>query len=93
MRKYNPSADPTDRLYVSGQVIAQAMVQVIKQADDNLTRENIMKQAASLDTALPMQYPGVNLKTSADDFAPAERMRPQRFNGTRYETFGPVMGR
>jgi ABC-type branched-subunit amino acid transport system substrate-binding protein len=93
MKKYNPGADPTDMLYVSGQVIAAAMVEVIKKAGDNLTRENIMKQAASLDTALPMQYPGVNLKTSADDFAPVERMRPQRFNGTRYETFGPVMGR
>ena len=93
MKKYNPSADPTDMLYVSGQVIAAAMVEVIRKAGDNLTRENIMKQAASLDTALPMQYPGVNLKTSADDFAPVERMRPQRFNGTRYETFGPVMGR
>ncbi|MEK8052905.1 ABC transporter substrate-binding protein [Ideonella sp. DXS22W] len=93
MKKYNPGADPTDMLYVSGQVIAQAMVEVLKKAGDNLTRENIMKVAASLDTALPMQYPGVNLKTSADDFAPVERMRPQRFNGTRYETFGPVMGR
>lgn len=93
MKKYNPSADPTDMLYVSGQVIAQAMVEVLKRAGDNLTRENIMKVAASLDTALPMQYPGVNLKTSADDFAPVERVRPQRFNGTRYETFGPVMGR
>jgi branched-chain amino acid transport system substrate-binding protein len=93
MKKYNPGADPTDMLYVSGQVIAAAMVEVLKKAGDNLTRENIMKMAASLDTALPMQYPGVNLKTSADDFAPVERMRPQRFNGTRYETFGPVMGR
>jgi len=93
MKKYNPGADPTDMLYVSGQVIAQAMVEVLKKAGDNLTRENVMKVAASLDTALPMQYPGVNLKTSADDFAPVERMRPQRFNGTRYESFGAVMGR
>jgi len=93
LKKYNPGADPTDMLYVSGQVIAQAMVEVLKKAGDNLTRENIMKQAASLDTALPMQYPGVNLKTSADDFAPVERMRPQRFNGTRWEPFGPVLGR
>lgn len=78
---------------VSGQVIAQAMVEVPKKAGDKLTRENVMKQATLLDTALPMPCPGVNLKTSADDFAPVERMRPQRFNGTRYETFGPVMGR
>jgi hypothetical protein len=74
-------------------VIAAAMAEVIKRAGDHLARNNIMKQAASLDTALPMQYPGVKLKTSADDFAPVERMRPQRFNGTRYEAFGAVMGR
>ena len=93
MKKYNPGQDPTDMLDVSGQVIAQAMVEVLKKAGDNLTRENVMRQAASLDTALPMQYPGVNLKTSADDVAPVERMRPQRFNGTRWEPFGAVLGR
>ncbi len=93
MKKYNPGVDTTDMLYVSGQVIAAAMVEVLKKAGDNLTRENIMKQAASLDVALAMQYPGVNLKTAANDFAPVERMRPQRFNGTRWEPFGAVLGR
>ena len=93
MKKYLPDADVSDQLYVSGQVIAEAMTEVIRMAGDDLTRANIMKQAASLDTRVSMQYPGVNLKTSADDFAPVERMRPMQFDGTRYVPFGEVLGK
>ena len=48
-------------------------MQVLKQCGDNLTRENVMKQAASLDMTLPMLLPGVNVKTASDDFYPIER--------------------
>lgn len=93
MKKYNPGVDPSDLLYLSGQIIASAIVEVLKKAGDNLTRENIMKQAASMDTTLPMHYPGINVKTSADDFAAVKRLRPVRFNGKRFENAGQVMGR
>jgi branched-chain amino acid transport system substrate-binding protein len=58
--------------------VAQGLVQVLKQAGDNLTRENIMKQAASLDMTLPMLLPGVNVKTGPDDFYPIEREQLMR---------------
>jgi branched-chain amino acid transport system substrate-binding protein len=91
--KYNPNADLKDWLVVWGYTVAQTAVQVIRQAGDNLTHENIMKQAASLDLTLPMLLPGVNVKTSADDYFPVERMKMMRFNGTHWELFGKVYGR
>jgi hypothetical protein len=51
------------------------------------------RQAASLKLTLPMLYPGIDIKTSADDFHPIERMQPQQFDGTRYVPMGPVLGR
>lgn len=93
VRKYHPSADLKDWLVVWGYTVAQTAVQVIRQAGDNLTHENIIKQAASLDLTLPMLLPGVNVKTSADDYFPVERMKMMRFNGTHWELFGKVYGR
>jgi branched-chain amino acid transport system substrate-binding protein len=66
--------------------------QVLKQCGDDLTRENVMKQAANLkDVQLPMALPGIKLNTSATDFFPFEQMQMQRFNGERWELFGPVI--
>jgi branched-chain amino acid transport system substrate-binding protein len=65
---------------------------VLKQAGDNLTRANVMKQAASLDLALPMLLEGVNIKTGPDDFYPIEREELRRFNGTSWESMGKVYG-
>ena len=93
MKKYYPAGDVADSLNVNGYSIAQTMVQVLKQAGDNLTRENIMKQAASLSFTPPMLFPGIEVKTSADDFHPIEKLQLVRFNGTRYEPFGGVLGR
>ena len=70
MDKYYPSGDLKDGSNVYGYNVAQTMVQVLKQCGDNLTRENVMKQAASLDMTLPMLLPGVNVKTGPDDFYP-----------------------
>ena len=68
------------------------MVQVLKQAGDNLTRENIMKQAANLkNVELPMLIPGIKMNTSPTDYFPIEQMQMQRFNGTNWELFGPVI--
>jgi ABC-type branched-subunit amino acid transport system substrate-binding protein len=93
MKKYNSSLDVKDVNTVYGYTVAQGMVQVLKQAGDNLTRENIMKQAASLDMTLPMLLPGVNVKTAPDDFYPIEREQLARFDGKTWVLFGKVYGR
>jgi ABC-type branched-subunit amino acid transport system substrate-binding protein len=93
MKKYNASADLKDNFNVYGYTVGQTLAQVFRQAGDNLTRENVMRQAASLDMNLPMLLPGVNVKTSADDFYPIERMQLQRFDGKTWQLFGKVYGR
>ena len=93
MKKYNTAGDIKDVNAVYGYTVAQGLVQVLKQCGDNLTRENIMKQAASLDITLPMLLPGVNVKTSADDFYPIEREQLARFDGKTWQLFGKVYGR
>ena len=93
MKKYNPTGDLRDVNSVYGYSVSQSLMQVLKQAGDNLTRENIMKQAASLDMTLPMLLPGVNVKTAADDFFPIEREQLARFDGKTWALFGKVYGR
>jgi hypothetical protein len=68
-------------------------VQTIRQAGDDLTRENLMRQAASLSMALPMLHPGIEVKTGPDDYRPIEKVQLVRFNGTRYEALGRPVGR
>jgi branched-chain amino acid transport system substrate-binding protein len=90
--KYAPDANKADGSVVFGYGQAQTMVQVLKQAGDTLTRENIMKQAASLkDFAPDTMLPGVKLNTSATDFHPIEQLQMMRFKGEKWELFGPVI--
>jgi len=92
MKKYNPSANTADVQGVIGYSYAQTLVTVLKACGDNLTRENIMKQAASLhDLKLPMLLPGITLSTSATDFAPIKQMQPEKFDGTTWKLFGEVL--
>jgi branched-chain amino acid transport system substrate-binding protein len=92
MDKWLPEGDKTSSFTVYGYSAAQTLVQVLKQCGDTLTRDNVMKQAASLkDLELPMLLPGIKINTSANDFYPIEQMQMQRFNGERWEPFGPVM--
>ena len=93
MKKYYPQGNPADAFNVYGYSVAQTLMQVLKQCGDNLTRENVMKQAASLDITLPMMLPGVNIKTSADDFYPIEREQLARFDGKTWVLFGKIYGR
>ncbi len=93
MKKYQPTANITDNLNVYGYTIAQLMVHTLQKAGDNLTRENVMKQAASLDLTLPMLLPGVNVKTGPDDFYPVEREQMMKFDGKTWALFGKVYGR
>ena len=90
--KYYPSGDLSDSLNVLGYSSAQTLEQVLRKAGDDLTRANIMKVAANLQYSPPMLYPGIEVKTSPTDFYPIERMQLVRFNGTRYEPFGKVLG-
>ena len=92
MDKHYPDSDKTSINTVLGLVEAQALVQVLKQCGDDLTRENVMKQAANLkNLELGMLLPGITVNTGANDFAPVKQMQMQRFNGESWELFGPVM--
>jgi branched-chain amino acid transport system substrate-binding protein len=93
MQKYHPQGDLKDGFNVYGYTVAQTLVQTLKQAGDNLTRENVMKEAANLDLTLPMLLPGVNVKTGPDDFFPIERMQLARWDGKTWVLFGKAMGR
>jgi ABC-type branched-subunit amino acid transport system substrate-binding protein len=92
MKQYYPAGDPDDTLNVLGYSVAATMAQVLGQAGDNLTRENIMKQAASLNFTPPGLYPGIDIKTGPDDFFPIKKKVLQRFNGKEYEAFGGLYG-
>jgi branched-chain amino acid transport system substrate-binding protein len=92
MDKYFPDGDKTSSFTVYGYTVAQTLHQVLKQAGDNLTRENVMKQAASLKgLKQPMLLPGIEVNTSATDFYPIEQMQMQKFNGERWEMFGEII--
>ena len=92
MKKYNTSGNVADGLTVYGYGAAQTMVAVLKASGDNLTRENVMKQAASIhDLKLPMLLPGITVSTSADDFAPIKQMQLQKFDGNTWQLFGEVI--
>ena len=90
MKKYYPTGDLNDAFNVYGPLVAQTLIQVLKQAGNDLTRANVMKQAASLDMTLPLLLPGVNVKTSADDFYPIEREQLVRFDGKAWVRFGKI---
>jgi branched-chain amino acid transport system substrate-binding protein len=92
MDHYYPEGDKTNINTVYGYLAAQTMVQVLKQCGDDLSRENVMRQAANLkDLALGMLLPGVAINTSPTDFAPIKQQQLGRFNGEDWERFGPVM--
>ena len=90
--KYFPEGDKTSSFTVYGYTVAQTLVQVLKQCGDNLTRENVMKQAASLKGFTPTTVlPGIKVNTSATDFAPVEHLQMMKFKGERWELFGDVI--
>ena len=92
MKKYYPQGDLTDSFNVYGYSAAQTLVQVLKQCGDDLTRENVMRQAASLkNLRLSMLLPGIEINTAADDFYPIEQMQLARFDGRRWVLFGEVI--
>ena len=93
LAKYAPDANKADASVVYGYGQAQTLVQVLKQAGDTLTHENVMKQAASLrDLELDTLLPGVKINTSATDFYPVEQLQMIQFKGQKWDLFGPIMG-
>jgi len=90
MAKYYPDGKVIDASNVYGYVAAQTLEQVLKQCGDDLTRANVMKQAASLkDFAPPLLQPGITINTSDSDFFLFDRLTLSRFNGTQYEVLPP----
>jgi len=72
--------------------MAQTLVQVLKQAGDDLTRQNIMREAANIrNLEIDMLLPGIKLNTAPDDFAPVKSMQLRRLVGERWQPFGPVI--
>jgi branched-chain amino acid transport system substrate-binding protein len=92
MDKYYPEGDKTNSFTVTGYSVAQTLIHVLETCGDNLTRENIMKQAASMkDFTVPMLLPGITINTSPTDFFPIEQQQMARFDGKEWKLFGPVL--
>src|SRR5437868_11350089 len=90
--KYYPDGDKTNANNLYGYVQSEAMLQVLKQCGDNLTRENVMKQAANLrNFHSDLMLPGIMVNTSPDDYFPIEQMQLMKFNGDAWELFGDVI--
>ena len=93
-RQWMPEGDPNDQLVAGGYSSAQIMIQILKQCGDNLTRENIMKQALSLrGFATPTMLPGLTLNSSPTDYELYAQLKLQRFNGTSWVPFGEVISK
>jgi len=92
MSKYFPEGDKMNTVNTYGYSTAQLLVQVLKQCGDDLTRENVMKQAASLkDVVLDLGLPGMKINTGPNDYRVNKQLQMMKFNGERWELFGPIM--
>jgi branched-chain amino acid transport system substrate-binding protein len=90
--KYYPDANRNDAFVVYGYTVAQTMVYVLQHCGDNLTRENVMKQAASIkDLELGGLLPGIAIRTSATDFAPIQQLQLQKLQGETWHLFGDII--
>ncbi len=92
LRQYNPQANPHDQNNVAGYERAEALVEVLKNCGDTLTRANVMQQAANLDVELGMLRPGIRLHTSPTDYQPIKQLYLIKFNGQAWMPVGPVTG-
>ncbi len=92
MAKYYPDADKNSTINTYGYSTAQLLVHVLKMCGDNLTRENVMKQATSLkNVELDLGLPGLRINTSPTDYRVNKQLQMMRFNGERWELFGPIL--
>ncbi|UWU93836.1 ABC transporter substrate-binding protein [Bradyrhizobium sp. CB1015] len=92
LAQYQPKANKLDAGVVFGYAAAQTMVKVLQMCGDDLTRENVMKQAASLKDFEPdTLLPGIKINTAPDNFAPIEQLQMMRFKGKKWELFGDII--
>lgn len=92
IKRWAPELNPHDSLAAAGFSYGYLIAHVLRQCGDELTRENVMKQAASLKGfATPLTLPGITLDTSASDYQPYGKLRLQRFDGTTYRLFGDII--
>ena len=92
MAKDFPEGDKLDQGTVVGYGVAQTLVQVLKQCGDDLTRANVMKQAANLkDFRTEVLLPGIKINTGSTDFAPISQLQLMKFKGEKWELFGDVI--
>ncbi|MDH6260159.1 ABC transporter substrate-binding protein [Bradyrhizobium sp. BR13661] len=92
MDKYFPEGDKLDHGTIVGYGVAQTLVQILKQCGDDLTRENVMKQAANLKNfRTEVLLPGIQINTSPTDFAPISQLQLERFKGEKWDLFGDVI--
>ena len=92
LEKDFPEGNKLDASVVVGFGVTQTLIQVLKQCGDNLTRENIMKQAANLkDFRTEVLLPGIKINTSATDFAPISQLQLMKFTGERWVLFGDII--
>jgi branched-chain amino acid transport system substrate-binding protein len=91
MTKWYPEGDQQDAATVFAYGVARGLEQVLRQCKDDLTRANVMKQAANLNFEIGIFLPGTRIKTSPTDYAPLEQLQMMRFKGESWELFGPVM--
>ena len=92
MKQYYPDGDVTDFYNVYAYATAQTLVQVLKQCGDDLTRENLLRQAANLkNLELPILIPGIRVNTGPHDHSPIEQMQLQRFDGKQWVLFGDII--
>jgi branched-chain amino acid transport system substrate-binding protein len=90
--KYYPEANRADASVMYGYTVAQGLVHVLKNCGDDLTRANVMKQAASIkDLALGGLLPGIKVNTSATDFAPISQLQLMKFKGESWDRFGEIL--
>ena len=92
MDKYYPEGDKLNTVNTYGYSTAELLIQVLKQCGDNLTRENLMKQVTSLNNFVPsLALPGMSITTGPNDYRINKQMQMMRFNGERWELFGPII--
>jgi ABC-type branched-subunit amino acid transport system substrate-binding protein len=92
MQKYYPDGDKTSSLNVYGYITAQLLVQVLKQCGDDLTRENVLKQAAGLhNVELDLLLPGISVSTSPTDYRVNKQLQMVKFDGEHWQAFGPIL--
>ena len=92
LTKYFPEGNRIDASVMYGYTVAQGLVHVLKACGNNLTRENVMKQAASINgLELGGLLPGIKVQTSATDFAPLSQLQLEKFKGEKWELFGDII--